>query len=275
MLDARGQMHGSPLHPSCFADITMNGGTDGTHIHPSALHTNHGGPMVGPPDFVSDFSFQDPEPIPMSMPMDAWKTAAISQPASMTPVMGFQATPESLALSDRPSSMEQGSHSPPREMGHYKHDSICSQDPLFKPSELPNMEERLRFVTDQAKAMGFPSFDDAVMAYYNHSFPESSPLYNEQRLSRNRRLPRVLATVRESAQEWSEWERRGFQEEIVRSAEENLVREFHAFKTGDRFMDCVNVLNQSRYTHNHPMRRKVQDEVSWFYHYSKKKRYAY
>ncbi|KAJ0163244.1 hypothetical protein CTA2_3289 [Colletotrichum tanaceti] len=97
---------------------------------------------------------------------------------------------------------------------------------------------RVRHVMEQAAAAGFETLDEAVAAYYTETFEEVPSLYQEQRLSRNRRLPRLLGTLQSAAKGWSEWERRGFQEQIAMGAEELLVQELRAFvarqKAGDR-----------------------------------------
>ncbi|KAK2052502.1 hypothetical protein LY76DRAFT_335152 [Colletotrichum caudatum] len=89
----------------------------------------------------------------------------------------------------------------------------------------PPLEERLGSVMDRARAAGFGSFDELVMAYYGGQLGESSPLANEQRLSRNRRLPRVVSDVFHRASGWSVWERRGFHEELLKIAETMLTSE--------------------------------------------------
>ncbi|WQF75132.1 hypothetical protein CDEST_00146 [Colletotrichum destructivum] len=95
---------------------------------------------------------------------------------------------------------------------------------------------RVRHVIEQAAAVGFETLDEAIAAYYTETFEDVPSLYQEQRLSRNRRLPRLLSTLQSAAKGWSEWERRGFQEQIAMGAEELLVQELRTFiarqKTG-------------------------------------------
>ncbi|KAF2158291.1 hypothetical protein M409DRAFT_31201 [Zasmidium cellare ATCC 36951] len=98
-------------------------------------------------------------------------------------------------------------------------------------------QERASFVADGAVSVGFRDFDEAVEAYYNSRFGELSDPCTMQRLSRSRHLPKVLAKVRRAAQGWSEAERRGLEQEMVRCAEELLIEEcdrFHAVKQRDR-----------------------------------------
>ncbi|TID02369.1 hypothetical protein CH35J_003453 [Colletotrichum higginsianum] len=97
-------------------------------------------------------------------------------------------------------------------------------------------QDRVRHVIEQAAAVGFETLDEAIAAYYTETFEDVPSLYQEQRLSRNRRLPRLLSTLQSAAKGWSEWERRGFQEQIAMGAEELLVKELRTFvarqKTG-------------------------------------------
>ncbi|KAF2157805.1 hypothetical protein K461DRAFT_290081 [Myriangium duriaei CBS 260.36] len=273
LIDPQAQLHGgTSLPPNCFTDLNMNPNADGflvqdnLHMQPTALATADGGLLVGGANFVNNFAFQGNVDVPLTLPMedlkDSWKATPTPQP-TIAPLMGFQASPQSLK--DLNPAMDSCSRSPPP----LQFDGVVPQEPATKPEKNASMEDRLKYVIDQAKAVGFPNFDDAIIAFYNHTFRESSALFNDQRLSRNRRLPRVLAILRDAAQDWSEWERRGFQEEIIRSAEENLVKEFQSFKAGDKFADCQSVLNQNNATlntnsatlNNNSMKRKVQDEL--------------
>ncbi|KAF2158382.1 hypothetical protein M409DRAFT_33155, partial [Zasmidium cellare ATCC 36951] len=82
------------------------------------------------------------------------------------------------------------------------------------------LEDRISYVLQQAALVGFPSLDALAADYYTASFSETSPLFSDQILSRNRRLPKLIATIRQAAKDWSEWERRGYQQDTVKSAEE-------------------------------------------------------
>jgi hypothetical protein len=95
-----------------------------------------------------------------------------------------------------------------------------------KPPPDASLDERFECIMEQVEAAGFESFDAMAAAYYTQNFNESSPLADEQRLSRNRRLPRVLSDVYGSAtSSWSEWERKGLQDQILRTAETILTDE--------------------------------------------------
>nr|POF20694.1 hypothetical protein CFP56_73511 [Quercus suber] len=77
------------------------------------------------------------------------------------------------------------------------------------PSPQAPLDERIDYVLASIKAAGFKDLNASVTAYYTHSFSDASPLQAHQRMSRNRRLPRLLAAMRASAENWSDWERRG------------------------------------------------------------------
>ncbi|KAH6613203.1 hypothetical protein C7974DRAFT_77040 [Boeremia exigua] len=129
------------------------------------------------------------------------------------------------------------------------------------------LQERLRYIKDQAVAMGFRTFDEVIAAYYTELFEPTSPLYKEQRLSRNRRLPQLLNTFHNAAKDWAEWERRGFREQITQGAEEILVEELnsyiarHSFSAaGERLasygLECKHAGRRDRQE-----RREVQDDL--------------
>jgi hypothetical protein len=88
-----------------------------------------------------------------------------------------------------------------------------------------SMDERLESVLERVEQAGFDNFDALVTAYYSETFHESSRLASEQRLSRNRRLPRVIAEIFRAASQWSAWERGGMNQEVIKSAECLLILE--------------------------------------------------
>lgn len=88
-----------------------------------------------------------------------------------------------------------------------------------------SLDERFECVMKCVRATGFKNFDALVIAYYNDHFGESSQLSSEQRLSRNRRLPGVIADMFGAARQWSAWERRGFYDEILKATEAMLISE--------------------------------------------------
>ncbi|PTB36580.1 hypothetical protein M441DRAFT_31164 [Trichoderma asperellum CBS 433.97] len=102
--------------------------------------------------------------------------------------------------------------------------SIISPMPQLA-QETISLDERMEGIMEKVRAAGFDSFDALVSAYYCGNFGEASFLANEQRLSRNRRLPKVIDDVFQATKHWSAWERRGFQEEILKTAESMLKSE--------------------------------------------------
>lgn len=71
----------------------------------------------------------------------------------------------------------------------------------------------------EANAVGFDNLDNLFVAYYCASFSGTSPLATQQRLSRQRRLPNVLAEVLKSSERWTQSERQSFHEEIQRAGQ--------------------------------------------------------
>ncbi len=63
------------------------------------------------------------------------------------------------------------------------------------------LQERIRYVMEMSAAAGFATLDDAVASYYTEIFENTSPLYQDQRLSRNRQLPRLLSILNNAAKD--------------------------------------------------------------------------
>jgi hypothetical protein len=91
------------------------------------------------------------------------------------------------------------------------------------------VEERLEYVLDCAHQVGFDDFDEIMSAYYTSKFDDGSPLSFDQRQSRNRKLPGLLAAVRKSSATWTNWEKQGYYAELFRAAEVTLQAEFGSF----------------------------------------------
>lgn len=135
------------------------------------------------------------------------------------------------------------------------------------PKDAP-LDERVESIMQHVQAVGFDSFDDLATAYYSSTFRDTSPLANEQHLSRNRRLPKVLSDVYQATDNWSHWERRGFHEEILKTAESMLTSE--ASTTRDSLLVQIGSLMDMQDVNNSPqtaeslqsMKRSIQYQVS-------------
>jgi hypothetical protein len=85
-------------------------------------------------------------------------------------------------------------------------------------------ESRLSHVLKAVAAAGFESLDNAVVAYYTKSSKDEW-LGQEQRLNRIRRLPVLLKELHRASEGWCQWQRRSFQEQVIKSTEDILIAE--------------------------------------------------
>lgn len=122
------------------------------------------------------------------------------------------------------------------------------------------LDERFEYVLYCLRTAGFESFDGLVTAYYSSSFDESSTLAMEQRLSRNRGLPNVIAELFRSAGCWSDWERRGFHEELLKTTEMMLITESKKVPVGSLSMALQN--GEAAAQSIPAMKTAIQNEVS-------------
>jgi hypothetical protein len=147
------------------------------------------------------------------IPIDTWKSNTLSPTMDQTPF------PTSTL----------NSTAPPSNASSLAHMAVIAVDSVSDISDLPAtnapLEERFEFIMECIMAIGLDNFDKLVTTYYVETFKESSPLANEQRLSRNRRLPKVIADLFCATKEWSTWERWGFHEEILKTTETMLISE--------------------------------------------------
>lgn len=97
--------------------------------------------------------------------------------------------------------------------------------PASLPTKRPTLDERMESVMERVETAGFDSFDSLATLYYKAKFGDSSSLAVEQRLSRNRRLPKLFADVFSAAQEWGAREQRPLFDEILRMSEGMLISE--------------------------------------------------
>ncbi|KAI1115645.1 hypothetical protein F5Y14DRAFT_110610 [Nemania sp. NC0429] len=101
------------------------------------------------------------------------------------------------------------------------------------PSTQTTVEEQFEYVLSCAQRVGFDSFDTMALHYYTRNFNPTSALALEQRLSRNRRLPELLAELRRQSMAWNTWQRRGYEDETLKAAEEICTMEYNAFRKSE------------------------------------------
>lgn len=119
---------------------------------------------------------------------------------------------------------------------------------LSIPHKNAPLNERFEYIMSHVEAAGFESFDSMASAYYTETFEESSSLADEQRLSRNRRLPHVISDVYNATNQWTDWERKGFQEQIFKIAESMLS--FEGCSARHQLATDVNSLVEAQDTGN-------------------------
>ena len=137
---------------------------------------------------------------------------------------------------------------------------------LLDTSSSTSTEARLSHVLKAVAAAGFESLDSAVVAYYARSFKDDEWLRQEQRLNRVRRLPVLLRELHHASEGWCQWQRRSFQEQVVRSTEDILIGELedhltakadppHGQQANQTFMqkagDEVDIESEVRNQHSH------------------------
>ncbi len=116
--------------------------------------------------------------------------------------------------------------------------------PQDSPENNLKLDERFKVILECINSIGFDNFDALVSAYYSEQFSESSPLSHEQRISRKRRLPKVVAEVLQAAANWSDREREGLQEEVLKQTESVLVAEGN--KARDLLVTSFGPLNHAQ-----------------------------
>ena len=155
---------------------------------------------------------------------------------------GMQPTPESPGSISEP---------PP---------STVTDDLEEIPALDATVEEKFDFLLACTRRVGYDSFDTLVSQYYSKSFDHASALALDQRLSRNRRLPAILAELRDRSETWTPWERRGYQDEILKSAEKICISEYH-----DLLRQGENTSRVGSANHFHPSlpmsEKALQDKV--------------
>lgn len=121
-------------------------------------------------------------------------------------------------------------HSPWGSIGTTATDRSDAADANMAPTSRSSLEDRFEYVLDCARQVGFDTFDSMAAQYYATNFEPSSSLAMDQRVSRNRHLPALLADLRQNSADWSTWERRGYQDETLKAAEEICAAECRDFR---------------------------------------------
>lgn len=185
-----------------------------------------------------------------------WKSDH-SQPHSAVDLVSFPALPEA--------------HAPPMGtmLGSAPSNSIQHMAPNFPASVKDSaVDGRLGAIMQHVRNLGFDNFDELAATYYSSTFKETSALANEQHMSRNSRLPKLISDVFQSANNWSHWERHCFHQEILKKAE--VVLNIEALETCNSLAAQVGSLVESpdgMTADNMPeviesLKRTIQHEVS-------------
>lgn len=110
-----------------------------------------------------------------------------------------------------------------------------SQEHQSSPDASSDAQNAARFkaILDFIQGAGFPDFDSMVTAYYTGSFQKGSQAEAAQRVSRCRRLRKMLNSLHESAMHtWPAWEAQGYRDKITEAAQDLYVAEFEALMQG-------------------------------------------
>ncbi|KAG9669704.1 cystathionine beta-synthase, partial [Aureobasidium melanogenum] len=81
------------------------------------------------------------------------------------------------------------------------------------PGRNASTEEKIEFVLSCVEQVSFDSLESFITTFYAYDFEDASSLAFEQRMSRNRRLPLVMAELRKLSASWTRWESSGYENE--------------------------------------------------------------
>ncbi|KAG9258282.1 uncharacterized protein F5Z01DRAFT_670929 [Emericellopsis atlantica] len=170
------------LLPSGSGPVSVSGSGAGFRL-PMDYHWGHGPPM-------SRYSNEPPQGIyvPQRSP---------PQPN------GTGSSIESMSEPPGPANKTMGRGAPPPPPGQGPHGRI---------------EDRIEHVRQCAVEAGFESLDDVAGQYYTGDFSHDTSISRQQRQSRQKGLPQLLATLRRDAETWSQWEAHGYHRETIQSA---------------------------------------------------------
>lgn len=120
-------------------------------------------------------------------------------------------------------------------------DAIKTKEKATLPSTTNNtslkdrpLTDRLEYILGSVTRAGFRNFDSMVSDFYTADLTSFPMLANEQRLGRNRRLPRVLADLRANMEGWTRWEAQGCRNEILEFAESIFSAEIQKLRNDKR-----------------------------------------
>ncbi len=143
--------------------------------------------------------------------------------------------------------------------------SHMSASPIYSAKQ-GDLNDRIEFILKCTQASGFDSFDSLVMDYYNEDFGETSSVANEQRLNRNRGLPKFISEIFQATDHWSDWERRGSREEILKVTDNLLITEGEHARHHLK-LDINSTLESQNYSNGVPtshivgVKKTIQNEV--------------
>lgn len=163
----------------------------------------------------------------ITFPLSVPQTDASEEENAAWAQSPYMMSPGSSRMGTIPPSSHGVSHSP---WGSIATATDLSDDGM--PGANNTIEERFEYVLDCARKVGFETFDSMATQYYASNFDQSSSLAMDQRVSRNRHLPAMLADLRQNSNNWSVWERRGYQDETLKAAEEICAQECRDFRAG-------------------------------------------
>jgi hypothetical protein len=111
------------------------------------------------------------------------------------------------------------------------------------------------------RALGFSGIEELTAQFYTADLQDRPALADAQRISRRRGLTRILANLREDAQDnWTEWEAQGYREEILRAAEDILGDECRRFSEEEDARGRSS--KRGRNNNITDLKQDFQDEVS-------------
>ncbi len=135
-----------------------------------------------------------------------------------------------MTLSDHSSAIDTSFNSARAEVARHVADQSATLG-QGHATQIP-LETRMESVLEHIEHQGFDNFDSVVGIYYSQTFAASSSLTSEQWLSRNRRLPHVVASILDSSTHWNQSETRNLNDEILKASESLLTGEIDAARAG-------------------------------------------